>query len=277
MSSGPKSVTSTTSNEPPGFLLGPLTTAANAAQSAFTGGRPGGGFPGGVGGGTPFGGGVTGGPGGFGLDGFGGGGFPGQQGGLPGGVAGGPGAGLIGQGQNLISQTLGGDFLDPSTNPFLQSTFNRAADLTRGRLDTEFAGAGRNLGASQPARSEELQTLASNIFGQNFQAERDRQTNALASSQDFDPLNLLINRLAGIIPGAGGTITSTQPVFKTGIFSDRRLKTNIKRIGTVRDYPWYSFDYIWGESSEGFMSDEIPQQHVSQRFGFDVVDYGSIL
>jgi len=267
MSSGPKSVTSTTSEAPPEFLVGPLTTAANAAQSAFTG------FPGG--GGTPFGGGVRGGGPGrgrFPVDS----GFPGQQtGGLAGG--GGPGAGLIGQGQDLLSQTLGGDFLDPSTNPFLQSTFNRAADLTRGRLDTEFAGAGRNLGAAQPARSEELQTLASNIFGQNFQAERDRQINALASSQDFDPINLLINRLAGIIPGAGGTTTSTQPVFKTGIFSDRRLKENIKLIGQVKGYPWYSFNYIWGESSEGFMSDEIPQQHVSQRFGFDVVDYGSIL
>jgi len=272
VSSGPKSVTSTTNVEPPGFLLRPLTTAANAAQSAF------GGFPGG-GGGLPGGvrGGRGGGRGGFGLDGFGGGGFPGQQAGGLASAAGGPGAGLIGQGQDLISQTLGGDFLDPSSNPFLQSTFNRAADLTRGRLDTEFAGAGRNLGAAQPARSEELQTLASNIFGQNFQNERDRQINALGSAQGFDPLNILINRLAGIIPGAGGVTTATQPVFKTGIFSDRRLKTNIKRIGTVKDYPWYSFDYIWGESSQGFMSDEIPQQHVWQRFGFDVIDYGSIL
>jgi len=199
---GPKSVTSTTSNEPPGFLLGPLTTAANAAQTAFTGGGTGG-----FGGGGPFRGRGRGGL--VGLDGF---------DGPPSGGGGTAGGGLIGQGQELISQTLGGDFLRPESNPFLQSTFNRAADLTRGRLDTEFAGAGRNLGAARPARSEELQTLASNIFGQNFQAERDRQTNALASSQDFDPLNLLINRLAGIIPGAGGTTTSTQPVFRTGLF-----------------------------------------------------------
>ena len=134
------------------------------------------------------------------------------------GGGGGAGAGLIGQGQQLTSDTLSGNFLDPSTNPFLESTFNRAADLTRGRLDTEFAGAGRNMGAAQPARSDELQTLASNIYGNNYQAERDRQTNALASSQDFDPINMLINRLAGITPGAGGTSSSTQPVFRTGLF-----------------------------------------------------------
>jgi hypothetical protein len=125
---------------------------------------------------------------------------------------------LISGGQDLIGQMLRGDFLSPESNPFLQDTFNRAADLTRTRLSSEFAGAGRDLGASFPARSEELQTLASNIFGQNFQAERDRQINALTSAIDFDPLNQLINRLGGIIPGAGGVTTSTQPVFRTGLF-----------------------------------------------------------
>ncbi len=118
----------------------------------------------------------------------------------------------------LVNRTLQGDFLSPDTNPFLQSTFNRAADLTRGRLDTEFAGAGRNLGASMPARSEELQTLASNIFGPNFQAERDRQVNAVGQAQGLDPLNQFFNRLTSVLPGAGGTTQSIQPVFKTGLF-----------------------------------------------------------
>ena len=75
---------------------------------------------------------------------------------------------IVGQGQDLIGQTLNGDFLSPDSNPYLQDTFNRAADLTRTRLSSEFAGSGRDLGAAAPARSEELQTLASNIFGGNF-------------------------------------------------------------------------------------------------------------
>ncbi len=125
---------------------------------------------------------------------------------------------LIRQSQGLVGQTLAGDFLRPESNPFLQGTFNRAADLTRGRLDTEFAGAGRNLGASFPARSDELQTLASNIFGGNFQAERDRQAASITDAQGLDPLNMFINRLAGLSPGAGGVVTSQQPVFKTGLF-----------------------------------------------------------
>lgn len=124
-----------------------------------------------------------------------------------------PAAGLLDQSAGLVSDTLSGDFLDPSTNPFLESTFSRAADLTRTRLSSEFAGAGRNLDASQPARSNELQTLAAGIFGPNFQAERDRQVGAVGQAQGLDPLNQLINRLAGITPGAGGVTTSQQPVF----------------------------------------------------------------
>jgi len=129
-----------------------------------------------------------------------------------------PGQGLIPTGQNLLQQTLQGDFLSPDTNPFLAGTFNRAADLTQNRLASEFAGAGRDLGASLPARSEELQTLASNIFGGNFARERGLQTAALDQAQTFDPLNRIINQLAGIIPGAGGSTQSTQPVFRTGLF-----------------------------------------------------------
>ena len=125
---------------------------------------------------------------------------------------------LVGQGQDLLSSTLNGDFLSPDSNPYLQGTFNRAADLTRGRLASEFAGNNRDLAATAPARSEELQTLASNIFGGNYQAERDRQNGAIQSTQQFDPLNMFGNQLAGIIPGAGGTTNSTQPVFKTGLF-----------------------------------------------------------
>lgn len=200
-----------------------------------------------------------------------------------------PAAGLLGQSSDLISRTLGGEFLSPESNPFLQSTFNRAADLTQTRLASEFAGSGRNIGASAPARSDELQTLASNIFGSNFQNERDRQITAVGQASGLDPTNLLIQRLAPLL-GSGGTTTSTQPVFQdqTGqilagltagasLFSDRRLKRNIRRIGTVKGYPWYAFNYVWGESAQGVMADEVPSEFVSQRDGFAVVDYGRLL
>jgi len=201
---GPSEVTSVTETEPPAHLRGPLNRLSQGAigggfnQAVIEGRRRGA----------------------RGLDAL-----------FSRGTQGSP---LIDQASGLTSQTIAGDFLSPDTNPFLEGTFNRAADLTRGRLDTEFAGAGRNLGASQPARSEELQTLASNIFGGNFQQERDRQLQAVnqatpLANVDFQniqamidagsfPLDQAINRIAGVIPGAGGVTTSTQPVFRTGLF-----------------------------------------------------------
>ena len=60
--------------------------------------------------------------------------------------------------------------------------------------------------------------------------------------------------------------------------SDRRLKRNIQRIGTVKGYPWYSFDYIWGEPAEGVMADEVPDRFVNtSRAGYAMVDYGGLL
>jgi hypothetical protein len=41
------------------------------------------------------------------------------------------------------------------------------------------------------------------------------------------------------------------------LISDRRLKKNIKRIGTFLGFPWYRFSYIWGGEAEGVMADEV--------------------
>ncbi len=209
MSRGPSQVTSTTQSQPSPFLTNAIGDAANIASTAFNADSP---F------GNPhivdaqrF---------GSGLDAL----FARGQGGSP----------VVGSAQDLTQQTLQGDFLRPESNPFLQQTFDRAADLTRGRLDSEFSGSGRNLGASLPARSEELQTLASNIFGGNFQAERNRQAQAVnqaipLANQDFADINAmldsgnlrldqLINRIQALAPAAGGTAISSQPVFRTGLF-----------------------------------------------------------
>jgi hypothetical protein len=98
-------------------------------------------------------------------------------------------------------------FRNPQLDVFssLDQQFNRAADLTRTRLSSEFAGMGRNPEAAAPARSDELQTLASNIYSPQNMLQ-------------FDPTQLLIDRLSQLIPNAGGRTTSTQPIFKTGLF-----------------------------------------------------------
>lgn len=129
-----------------------------------------------------------------------------SQPGLQGGASGGLGADVLGPARDNLAATLSGDFLSPDSNPFLQSTFDRAADLTRTRLSSEFAGAGRNLGAAQPARSDELQTLSSGIFGNNFQNERNRQVAALGQARELDPLNEFIRRLGVLTPLSGRNV-----------------------------------------------------------------------
>jgi hypothetical protein len=59
------------------------------------------------------------------------------------------------------------------------------------------------------------------------------------------------------------------------MMSDRRLKRDIKRIGTKGGYPWYSYT-IFGNKAEGVMSDEIPREFVHDVGGFDMVDYGGL-
>ena len=122
---------------------------------------------------------------------------------------GGPESYVARQGRNLVGQTLRGDFLLPGTNPYLQGTFDRAANTVQNRLDTQFGGAGRNLGASLPAVRQELSDLATGIFGGNYNAERDRQTQALGMSSNFDPLNQYIQRLGLLGPIAGRTSSQT--------------------------------------------------------------------
>jgi hypothetical protein len=54
-------------------------------------------------------------------------------------------------------------------NPYENSMFNQAALATQGQLGSEFAGSGRNLDASMPLRSDQLNNLATNFYGNNYQ------------------------------------------------------------------------------------------------------------
>ena len=79
--------------------------------------------------------------------------------------------------------------------------------------------------------------------------------------------------------------TTIQPITTTiqpiTTFSDRRLKTNIKRVGT---HPLgigiYEFDYVWGEHATGVMADEVrtvmPEAVTRHSSGYDMVDYSKL-
>jgi hypothetical protein len=88
-------------------------------------------------------------------------------------------------------------------------------------------------------------------------------------SGQIDQYNARQGRMQGLMSGLGTA---------AGIaFSDRRLKRYITKIGEMFGYPFYRFQYIWGEWSFGVMSDEINQEAVIRTpSGFDMVNYGSI-
>jgi hypothetical protein len=61
-----------------------------------------------------------------------------------------------------------------ATNPHLDATFNKAADSVQNRLSSQFAGNGRNIGASRAANASELNDLATNLYGGAYENERNR-------------------------------------------------------------------------------------------------------
>ena len=63
-----------------------------------------------------------------------------------------------------------------------------------------------------------------------------------------------------------------------GMFSDRRLKTDIQRVGqTDAGTPIYTYRYIWGGPVHmGVMAQEVPDARVMDPSGFYRVDYGRV-
>jgi len=85
------------------------------------------------------------------------------------------------------------------------------------------------------------------------------------------------NAQMGALGGLFGGVAS--------IFSDRRLKRDIKRIGSLDNgLPWYEYRYIWDAETDpmryGVMSDEVrkvmPEAVVVDSSGFDKVRYDMV-
>lgn len=72
-------------------------------------------------------------------------------------------------------RVMGGQYLDPNSDPYLASTFNQAANAVQERVGSQFGAAGRNLEASIPVQNDQMNQLATQIYGGNYQAERQNQ------------------------------------------------------------------------------------------------------
>lgn len=116
----------------------------------------------------------------------------------------------LGAANTLNLDTLRGRYLDPASNPWLKSTFNMGADdvtrayqtATAPGTSATFSGGGRygsgsyNLAneGNKRALGSTLDNLATQIYGGNYQTERNRQMDAvgqapmLAQAKYIDPM-----------------------------------------------------------------------------------------
>lgn len=100
--------------------------------------------------------------------------------------------------QNLAS-TMRGDYLSPGSNPWLDQTFNRGMEQVKASITPSFGhmqAFGGNTGYNE-AISRSAADLASNIYGGNYQAERDRQIKGMAlapqiAQQDYSDAQALL-------------------------------------------------------------------------------------
>jgi hypothetical protein len=101
--------------------------------------------------------------------------------------------------KNNITSTLNGDFLDPSSNPWLSSTYDLAAGKVRAGLDSQFNSSGGYGGSlHQGAMADNLGDLATKIYGGNYAQERSNQMQAnlfapSLANQDYFDMGQLAN------------------------------------------------------------------------------------
>jgi hypothetical protein len=96
--------------------------------------------------------------------------------------------------QNYVTGSLNGSQF--GGNPQLDNTFNRAAMATQGQLASQFAGSGRNVDQSQFLRGQQLNDLATSIYGGAYENDRNRQQATLShaiplAQQDYQDIAAL--------------------------------------------------------------------------------------
>jgi hypothetical protein len=84
--------------------------------------------------------------------------------------------------QGVLSRPITSQF-GGATNPYLDQTFNQAADQVTNRIQSSFAGSGRNIGAGKPVAEIDLSHLATGIYGGAYENERNRMAADIAGQR----------------------------------------------------------------------------------------------
>jgi len=128
--------------------------------------------------------------------------------------------GIMPAAMDQFRKTVSGDFLDPSTNKYLEGYFNAGAERLKGTLSPSFGhmqAFGGHAGYNE-ALSRGLADLSTGLYGQAYENERSRMNSAIgaapsflqgASQQQFAPYQGYLSTL-GSLKGS----KTTQPYFE---------------------------------------------------------------
>lgn len=108
-----------------------------------------------------------------------------------------------------------GALLNPSMNPYLQGTFQQGAQQVQNSLESEFGAAGRNVISSLPVQSDEMNNLATQLYGGAYNTGLANMTQASALAPSIDagtylPSQQLIGAGAGVQGQTQNLINSQQ-------------------------------------------------------------------
>ena len=120
--------------------------------------------------------------------------------------------------QNYTTNVLNGQYLDPSSNPYLQSTFQHAANAVQNQIGSEFEGSGRNPQASVAAQADQMNGLANQIYGGAYntgiqQMQGALQYSAPVAEQSLIGLNALGSAGAHLRQQTGNMINANQNLY----------------------------------------------------------------
>lgn len=188
--------------------------------------------------------------------------------------------------QALVNRNLSGANLQG--NPYLDAILSKTRENVAGSVNDQFSGAGRyGSGMHAAILTRELADAENQARYQDYGVERGYQQQAIADAQNLmGGSQSLLNNAAELpwigvqaangavrqASGGYGTTTTKQSgglgqtlmgLAGTGLqaaamFSDRRLKKDVKRVGRLRDgLAVYRWRYLNGDEGEGVMADEV--------------------
>ena len=159
---------------------------------------------------------------------------------------------------------------------FRPALLNQAIEQQYSRLGG-MTTLGQQSAAGVGAAGMETGTNIANLLGQQGAALAGGE---LGQAKAYGQVLNMPAQFLGMQYGAGRGGSAGSPGFGN-LFSDRRLKKNIKQIGTRPDgLNVYEFDYIWGGGRQvGLMAQEVKAIYpgaVSESGGYLMVDYSKV-